>query len=311
MGEIVMKVKVKELIPGCILQENVFGKSGQPIVYDQTVLTKEHIQILEKFLIKDVHISNQLADGTPYKRVYKTEIDQTLHQKNTTLKLYDTFLQTFAKQYEQWQLTQTIDIALLRQQMLPLIKKLLLHEPVDFIRSISALMTEKKFYFHQTFSSYMAAWLAKKLGYRQGEVYQIFLASLLKDSSFIKWPASNQSLETTLNGLDREKIKEHPILSYRLVENSPLLNQAAKISILQHEERQDGSGYPLKLKGNKIHRYAKIIALCDLFTKALIAHAQKGEKSLTKVITHLKDEQKNRIDLQILQLLSQYLTEND
>jgi HD-GYP domain-containing protein (c-di-GMP phosphodiesterase class II) len=37
------------------------------------------------------------------------------------------------------------------------------------------------------------------------------------------------------------------------------------ISVLQHHESLDGTGFPMGVKGNKIHLYAKIIAIANIF----------------------------------------------
>lgn len=34
---------------------------------------------------------------------------------------------------------------------------------------------------------------------------------------------------------------------------------------LQHHEREDGSGYPLKLKGPQIDKLSRIVAVADVF----------------------------------------------
>lgn len=305
-----MKVKVSQLIPGCILQQDVIGKTGQPIIPKQTTLTAEHINILEKFLITDVHIFNELADGTHFHAKKRERTVKQTRKNDSILNLYDIFIQTYEKQYEQWKMNQKIDMATLRQNMLPLIEQMLEHEAIDLIRQIN-LSKKNKFYFQQTFSSFIATWLGKRLDYRKGELYQIFLANLLKDSGFIKLPESYEKFATMLFEREREKIIEHPILSYRLIENSPLLNQAAKMCILQHEERQDGSGYPLKLKGSDIHRYAKITMISDMFTKAFsFFFLKKSDSPLTVAVNYLKNEQTEKLDQQILHLFVQYLEEN-
>ncbi len=48
------------------------------------------------------------------------------------------------------------------------------------------------------------------------------------------------------------------------------------MSALQHHEREDGSGYPLGLTGDKIHKYAKIVAVADIY------HAMTSRRSYKK-----------------------------
>src|SRR5690625_3439345 len=92
-GGTIMKVKVTQLIPGCILQEDVIGKTGQPIVLKQTVLTNEHINILEKFLINDVHILSELADGSRFHTRKKERAVDLLKNNQSILNLLNEFTQ--------------------------------------------------------------------------------------------------------------------------------------------------------------------------------------------------------------------------
>ena len=45
-----------------------------------------------------------------------------------------------------------------------------------------------------------------------------------------------------------------------------------------HHERCDGTGYPLGLKGNQIHDFAKIIAIADTFDAINSNRTYKKEK---------------------------------
>lgn len=59
--------------------------------------------------------------------------------------------------------------------------------------------------------------------------------------------------------------KVHPILSKEIVEYAGISNKLVLESILQHEEKLDGSGYPNKL--TKIHEYAQISQLANQYSK--------------------------------------------
>ncbi|WP_353051586.1 HD-GYP domain-containing protein [Peribacillus frigoritolerans] len=37
------------------------------------------------------------------------------------------------------------------------------------------------------------------------------------------------------------------------------------LTALQHHEREDGQGYPLRMGGKDIHLHAKIVAIADVF----------------------------------------------
>lgn len=61
-----------------------------------------------------------------------------------------------------------------------------------------------------------------------------------------------------------DQIKQHPVHGAKII--SPLgLPKAVNDIILQHHERQDGTGYPYGIKGDKISSYAKIVSVADSY----------------------------------------------
>lgn len=59
---------------------------------------------------------------------------------------------------------------------------------------------------------------------------------------------------------------------------------------MMHHERCDGSGYPLHLKGNKIDRFAKIVAIADVYDAMTAARVYRGPLCPFKVIEILEEE---------------------
>jgi len=60
-------------------------------------------------------------------------------------------------------------------------------------------------------------------------------------------------------------LKLHSTYSFSLLNKSSIISADIKFGILQHHERLDGSGYPGNFKENKIHRYARVIAIADIY----------------------------------------------
>ncbi|HSH45149.1 MAG TPA: HD domain-containing phosphohydrolase, partial [Longimicrobiales bacterium] len=69
--------------------------------------------------------------------------------------------------------------------------------------------------------------------------------------------------EGKLTEYEYHEIKKHPTYSYRMLEKNALVSTKVKLAVLQHHERMDGSGYPLGIKAQQIHPYARIVMVCD------------------------------------------------
>lgn len=62
--------------------------------------------------------------------------------------------------------------------------------------------------------------------------------------------------------------------------------QVAEVALLHHE-RLDGSGYPLKLKGDKIPLFAKIVAVADVYDALTADRVYKKKIVPTKAADYL------------------------
>ncbi len=59
-------------------------------------------------------------------------------------------------------------------------------------------------------------------------------------------------------------IQSHPVFGYRILQNQKI-SEHIKLSTLEHHEKCDGSGYPMHLPGDKIDKYAKLVAIADVY----------------------------------------------
>ena len=67
-----------------------------------------------------------------------------------------------------------------------------------------------------------------------------------------------------LSEIERCHIYAHPITGYLIVREVAGIDPAVSTAILQHHERQDGSGYPYGLHGDRIGTLARIVSVADV-----------------------------------------------
>lgn len=77
------------------------------------------------------------------------------------------------------------------------------------------------------------------------------------------------------------EMRTHPFQGFKLLREANQLSEESKIIVMQHHEREDGTGYPRKLKGDEIHLYGRIGCIADVFD------ALTAERSYKKAMTPL------------------------
>ena len=103
-----------------------------------------------------------------------------------------------------------------------------------------------------------------------------------------------------LTGEEFEIMKKHSEVGYRIAKSTPELKAIAE-GILTHQEKWDGTGYPLQLKGEEIPLVARIIAVVDAFDAMVSDRPYRSALSIEKAIEELKTGAGTQFDKNIVE----------
>jgi len=123
---------------------------------------------------------------------------------------------------------------------------------------------------HQKRVAAISVAVAKELGLPEEQIQGIYFASLIHDLGKIQVPSEILSKPGKLTKLEFDMIKTHSKVGYELLKDIEFPWPIAEM-VYQHHERVNGSGYPRKLKGNRISIEAKIIGMADVI-EAISSH---------------------------------------
>jgi PAS domain S-box-containing protein len=123
---------------------------------------------------------------------------------------------------------------------------------------------------HQPRVTQLACAIAEEMGLSEDQVEGIRMAASIHDIGKIMVPAEILNKPGRLTEIQYEMIKMHPRAGYDILKGLKLPWPVAQI-ILQHHERQDGSGYPQGLSGEEIMVEARILAVANV-VEAMNAH---------------------------------------
>ena len=131
--------------------------------------------------------------------------------------------------------------------------------------------------------------IGRELGFSEIKISKLKVVGLLHDIGKIAIDESILNKPGKLTEQERDEIKRHPDIGYRILSTSHDMSELADC-ILAHHERWDGTGYPKGLKGEAIPTIARIIALADSYD------AMTSERSYRKPLSEevaLAEIQKN------------------
>ena len=123
---------------------------------------------------------------------------------------------------------------------------------------------------HQRRVTELALAIARKLEYGADACATLRTAGMLHDIGKLGVPAEILSKPTTLSRIEMELIRTHPQAAYEILADIAFAGPVAQV-VLQHHERQDGSGYPKGICGDSILPEARILAVADV-VEAMASH---------------------------------------
>jgi putative nucleotidyltransferase with HDIG domain/PAS domain S-box-containing protein len=140
------------------------------------------------------------------------------------------------------------------------------------IQTISKIMDTRDPYTagHQIRVSQLAIRIAQEMNLSPDKIESVKIASLIHDIGKIGIPSEILTKPTKLDAIEFSFIKKHPEIGFTILKDIDFPYPIAQI-VLQHHERNDGSGYPQGLKGEDILLEAKIINIADV-VEAMSSH---------------------------------------
>lgn len=110
----------------------------------------------------------------------------------------------------------------------------------------------------------LALRIGLELDYEERPCLALGLCALMHDLGMTRVPPEVLA-SRRLTPVQLEALRQHPVESQRLIAGfGPSFAWVGRIAVQVHE-RQDGSGYPLGLRGTQIHEMARIVGLADTY----------------------------------------------
>lgn len=307
-----VKVAPNRNIIGKKLGEPIYTSNGRILFTKGHTFTEEDLTFLQAFKIETVMIEPQkyafsntdigLGSGT----VSRAESGTTKAYSRAGAPSpgdegpdFFTLYEKASKQMEKimWDVSAGSSIPLMevRNWLRPLIDQVL--RPSGWIMALQPYQGNTNYtYYHMVSVALLSAVLAKANRFAAPDIMQIALAGLLSDIGKSKVDQRILMKAGPLNTEEYNEVKTHTWLGYQVLKGIKGLSEGVALAALQHHERIDGSGYPLGVKGDKIHPYAKIVAIADVLHAMSSIRVYRDRESPIRAIEHIRYENVGKFD---------------
>ena len=235
-----------------LLAKDIMNSNNSILMTAGTVVKREYVDRLRELDIEFIYVDDELAKGVNLTESLELQIKEQCQEavRNILLKY------SYHNDQELDEIRNIADDIIYD----------IMNEPEVMYNLSSIRNKSESTYSHSLNVCALSVILALKLKLAKSKVKDIAIGCLLHDIGFtyISMDYSNINMEAC-SSKELKEIKKHIIYGYSAVENVDWLSVISKDIIISHHERMDGTGYPFRLKEDKIKIGTKIAAVCDEF----------------------------------------------
>ncbi len=147
----------------------------------------------------------------------------------------------------------------------------------------------------------LASRLGRELKLSERQIKALERGALLHDIGKIGISDVILHKPAPLTEAEWEIMRMHPEIGARIVEGIPFLEESLPV-IRYHQERWDGSGYPIGLQKNDIPLMARIFAVADIYDALTSARPYRKKVTVEKALAYLKNQAGILLDPQIVDI---------
>lgn len=266
--DVIMRlVPIEFAKPGDCLAKTIFDNDGRILLREGVALTEAFLVRIRRLQIYSIYINDQYSE-TMIEDVIKPELRQNAIKaiKETfysfeKYSLYSNNTNFNEKKFAKEKQAYFESIGSIAKDIIDEIisKKNVMINLVD-IKSM-----DNYTYQHSVNVAIISLVLGVQLQLNQNELYTLCMGALIHDIGKVLIPKDIVLKPGPLTDEEFNTIKEHTTKGYDYLKGCLEISAPARIVALQHHEKMNGKGYPDSVKDISINRFARIVAIADVY----------------------------------------------
>lgn len=186
---------------------------------------------------------------------------------------------------------------------------------VDEIRESESMLVEtinlssydNYTYTHSINVNILSVVLGVALGFGDEDLKKLSQAALLHDIGKTCLPLEILNKPGRLTPEEYDEVRKHSKYGYDMIKGNQDLSSVTRNAILSHHENEDGTGYPRKLTSEKIHKFAKIIHIADVYDALTTKRVYKDAMNPGDALEYLLENTETMFDKEMVTTFLQYI----
>lgn len=280
-------LKLLELTPPVYFTEDVYIDKKFLLFTRESYFTDELKRLLSEWQFTLLYTKGTIAETNPQKKEKKSkektdapDKDQDLIEQKLSGELVEKTYQKFYAftnevygAYRNRQSLNTENVIARMKELCTFVQEN--RQAVLILQSIMPYNVDNFLVIHSLRSAVFAIVVGMELKMQNHQLVELATAALMHEIGLIHIAEDIYSRSGELSDEERKYLHVHPVLSCKILKKAKFPLPVC-LGTLDHHERENGTGYPQKLTGEKISLYGKIIAVVCSY------EAMTGERKYKK-----------------------------
>lgn len=276
----ITKYQIHQLYSGLELAETVFSPDGGVLLHAGTILTDKNIERLVRYgydavRIRELHPADyaqapilpaeQLEEIVVYEYCEPDMPDNVLEQEQEFTGIYNNAVKDLKRCFALVRLEKHLDCELLNSIVDSLLT--LSSRGIGATALLHTTTRSEDYLFHHSVNVGILAHVIGTLSgaFKPSQIRNLVLAGILHDIGKLEIPVNVLYKNGSLDEDEFNLVRQHPAIAFKFFRSFKEIPESVRLGVLQHHERDDGSGYPLHTNAAKNHPIAKALGIADVY----------------------------------------------
>lgn len=276
-------LSINQIQVDSVLAMPIYGETGSILLNANTVLKQSYLNKLEALGYAGLYIYDEISEDIAIEDL----LSESLRRKT---------LQALKK----------LNVDACRLLAHSIVDELL-KKPHASIDMVNVASFDNYTYTHSLNVAVLSVIVGLAAGFNNDQLKRLSEGALLHDIG--KMSISLDILNKTdgLTAEEMEIIRSHPENGYAIIKDDSTIPATVKEAVYAHHENEDGSGYPRHITGKKIHEFAKIIHVCDVYDALASNRIYRKAINPADAIEFLMSNCYSMFDVEYVKILVDYV----
>lgn len=279
-------VSVEKVIDDMVIAKDLFRADGTIVLGKGVKLKGRYIDRIKELGIKHIYIEDNTIPEVIVKDIVKEETrqDGIVLIKNVMDNLT---------------LSDHISVEEVKETVNEIVNQLMKNDEI-VINLAEIRATDDYTFGHSVNVGVLSIVTGISMGYLKDDLMELGVGAILHDVGKMRVPQEILQKPGKLTNEEYDEIKKHTIYGYDILKSNDGISETSKRIALLHHERFDGNGYPNEISGEKIHQFARIVSVADVYDALTTDRVYKDKIKTYQAIEYMISAGGHQFDYNIV-----------